>query len=91
MTSLETLNTEFATNKLSFPLVTHTVDSEAQFDSYRILNSGQGAEHCLDRLDIKMNDQVLRAGDARFLARVVYAIHRPLTQLSNAYSYAHFW
>jgi hypothetical protein len=64
MTSPETLKTEFAINKLSFPLVTHTADSDARFDGYRILKSGQGAEHFLDRLDIQMNDQVLRVQKA---------------------------
>jgi hypothetical protein len=39
-----TLNMEFATNELSFLLVTHTVDSDARFDSYGILKSRQGAE-----------------------------------------------
>jgi hypothetical protein len=58
------LNTKVGFNKLSFPLVTHTVYSNAQFESYMILRSGQGVEHFLDRLDIPMNDQVLRAEDA---------------------------
>jgi hypothetical protein len=40
MTFSETLNTENAINKLSFLLVTHTVDSDAQFGSYGILQSG---------------------------------------------------
>jgi hypothetical protein len=44
ITSTETLNTEFAFNELSFPLVTHMVYSDARFDSYGILKSGQGAE-----------------------------------------------
>jgi hypothetical protein len=44
MTSPETLNTKFAINELSFPLVTHTVNSDARFDSYGVLNIGQGAE-----------------------------------------------
>jgi hypothetical protein len=43
MTSPETLNTKNAVNKLRFPSVTHTVNSDARFDSYGILNSGQGA------------------------------------------------
>jgi hypothetical protein len=59
MTSLETLNTEFTTNELSFWLVTHTAYSDARFDSYGILNSGQGAENFPGRLDIQMNDYVL--------------------------------
>jgi hypothetical protein len=44
MTSPETLNTKFAVNELSFLLVTHMVYSDARFDSYGILMSGQGAE-----------------------------------------------
>jgi hypothetical protein len=58
MTSLETLNTKVAVNKISFPLVTHTVYSDAQFHRYRLLKTGQGAEYFLDRLDIHANDQV---------------------------------
>jgi hypothetical protein len=58
MTSPETLNTKFSINELSFPLVTHTAYSDARFDSYEILKSGQGAEHILDRLDIPAIDQV---------------------------------
>jgi hypothetical protein len=63
MTSPETSNTKVTVNELNFPLVTHMTFSDARFDSYRILTSGQGAEHFLDRLDIPMNDQVLRAED----------------------------
>jgi hypothetical protein len=55
------LNTKVVVNELIFPLVTQTTYSDARFDSYRILNSGQGAENFLDRLDTPMNDQVLRA------------------------------
>jgi hypothetical protein len=44
MTSLETLNMKFAVNELSLPLVTHTTYSNARFDCYGILKSGQGAE-----------------------------------------------
>jgi hypothetical protein len=88
MTFPEILNTKVAINELIFPLVTHMVYSDARFDSYEILKSGQGAENFLDR---SANDQVLRAEDARNLARVFYGFRRPLTQLSNAYSYAHFW
>jgi hypothetical protein len=40
MTFSETLNTKVAVNELSFPLVTDTAYSDAQFDSYGILNSG---------------------------------------------------
>jgi hypothetical protein len=64
MTSPETLNTKFFINKLRFPLVTHTVYSNAQFSRYGLLNSEHGAEHNLDRLDIQVNDQVLRALEA---------------------------
>jgi hypothetical protein len=90
MTFPETLNITVADNELSFPLVTHTAYSNARFDSYGILKSGQGAENFLDRLGRPANDQVLRAEDAWILARVVYKFHRPLTQISNAYLYAHF-
>jgi hypothetical protein len=86
----ETLNTKVSVNELIFPLVTHTAYSDARFDSYEILNSGRGAENFLDRLGRPANDQVLRAEDAWILARVVYKFHRPLTQISNAYLYAHF-
>jgi hypothetical protein len=90
MTSLETLNTKVTFNKLRFTLVTHTVYSDARFDSYGILKSGRGAENFLDRLVRPANDQDLRVEDARILARIVYKYRRSLTQLSNAYSYTHF-
>jgi hypothetical protein len=64
MTSLETLNTKISVNELSFLLVTHMVYSDARFDSYGILKSGQDAENFPDRLYIQMNDQVLQAQDA---------------------------
>jgi hypothetical protein len=57
-TSPEILKMKFAVNELSFPLVTHTAYSDAQFDSYGILMLGQGAEHFLHRLDIQANAQV---------------------------------
>jgi hypothetical protein len=79
MTSLETLNTKVSVNELIFPLVTHMVYSNARFESYEILISGQGVEDSLDRLDRPANDQVLRVEDARNLARVVYNFRRPLT------------
>jgi hypothetical protein len=60
MTSLETQNMEIAINELSFLLVTHMIYSDARLDSYGILESGQGVEHFLDRLDISMYDQVLK-------------------------------
>jgi hypothetical protein len=91
MTFLETLNTKVAVNELGFPLVTHSAYSDARFDSYGILKSGRGAENFLDRLCRPVNDQVLRAEDARILVRDVYKFRRSLTQLSNAYSHAHFW
>jgi hypothetical protein len=72
MTSPETSNTKVSVNKLSFLLVTHTTYSDAWFDSYRILKSGQGAEDFLDRLDISTNGQVLRVEDTRNMARAVY-------------------
>jgi hypothetical protein len=84
------LNTKVAANELSFPLVTHMAYYDARFDSYGILKSGQGPENFLDRLGRPANDQVLRAGDARILVRVIYKFRRPMTQLSNDYSYAHF-
>jgi hypothetical protein len=91
MTFPETLNTKVAINELSFMLVTYTDYSDAWFDSYGILKSGRCAENFLDRLDGPANNQVLRAEDTRNMARVVYKFRRPLTQLSNTYSYAHFW
>jgi hypothetical protein len=57
------LNTKVVANELSFLLVTHTTNSDAWFDSYGILKSGQGAENFQDRLNIPMNDQVLKAKD----------------------------
>jgi hypothetical protein len=62
MTSPEILNTKLVVDELRFPLVTHITYSDTRFDSYGILNSGQGAENFQDRLDIPMNDQVLKAG-----------------------------
>jgi hypothetical protein len=90
MTFPETLNTKIADNELSFPLVTHMTFFDARFGSYGILKSGRGAESFLDRLCRPANDQVLRADDARNLTRVIYKFRRPLTQLSDAYSNAHF-
>jgi hypothetical protein len=58
MTSLETLNTKVFVNELSFPLVTHMVYSDARFESYEILISGQGVDDSLDRLDRSANNQV---------------------------------
>jgi hypothetical protein len=63
MASPETLNTKVVVNELSFPLVTHTTYSDARFDSYGILNSRQGAENFLDKLDIPTDDQVVKAED----------------------------
>jgi hypothetical protein len=91
MTFPETLNTKVADNKLIFPLVTHIVYSDERFGDYGILKSGRGAENFLDRLCKPANDQILRAKDARNFMRVIYKFRRPLTQLSNAYSHAHFW
>jgi hypothetical protein len=59
MTSLETFNIKLPANKLSFPLVTHMVNSDGQFGSYELLKSGQGAENILDRLITQANGQVL--------------------------------
>jgi hypothetical protein len=61
MTFPETLNMKNAINELRFPLVTQTAYSDARFDSYRILKQEQGAEQILDRLDRRMNNQILRA------------------------------
>jgi hypothetical protein len=58
MTSPETLNTKISVNELSFRLATHTVYSDTWFGSYGLFKSGQGAEHNLDRLDIKVISQV---------------------------------
>jgi hypothetical protein len=44
MTSPETLNTKISVNKLGFLLVTHTVDSDTWFGSYRLSKSGKGAK-----------------------------------------------
>jgi hypothetical protein len=63
MTSPKASNTKVAFNKLRFTLVTHTVYSDAWFDSYGILKSGRGAENFLYRLGRPMNDQVLRTED----------------------------
>jgi hypothetical protein len=90
MTFPETLNTKVADNELRFPLVTHMAFSDARFGNYGILKSERGAENFLDRQCRPANDQVLRAEDAQNLTRVVYKFRRPLTQLSNAYSHAHF-
>jgi hypothetical protein len=90
MTFPETLNTKVSINELSFPLVTHMAYSDARFVSYGILKPGRGAENFLDRLGRPVNDQVLRAEDAKIVVRVVYKFRRPRTQLSNAYSYTYF-
>jgi hypothetical protein len=84
------LNTKLAVNELSFPLVTHTVNSDAWFHSYRVLKSRQCVKNFLDKLDKLTDDQALRAEDMWILTRVVNEFHRPLTQLSNAYSNTYF-
>jgi hypothetical protein len=58
------LNMKNVINELSFLLVTNMVNSNARFDSYRILKLGQGAEQILGRLDRWMNNEVLRAYNA---------------------------
>jgi hypothetical protein len=58
MTSPEALNTKVIINELIFLLITHTVYSDAWFDSYGLLKTGQNAEHFLDILDIQANPQV---------------------------------
>jgi hypothetical protein len=90
MTFPEILNTKVADSELRFPLVTHMAFSDARFGSYGILKSGWGAENFSDRLCRPVNNQVLRAEDAQNLTGVVYKFCRPLTQLSHAYSHAHF-
>jgi hypothetical protein len=55
MTFPGTLKVKNVVNDLSFPVVTHIVDSDARFDSYAFLISGQGAEQILDRLGRSMN------------------------------------
>jgi hypothetical protein len=40
MTSPKTSNTKVTVNELNFPLVTHTIFSDARFDSYVMLMSG---------------------------------------------------
>jgi hypothetical protein len=90
MTFPENLNTKVSDSELRFPLVTHMAFSDVRFGSYGILKSGRGAENFLDRLCRPANDQVLRAEDAQNMMKVVYKFRRPLTQLSNAYSHAHF-
>jgi hypothetical protein len=90
MTSLETLNTKVSANALRFPLVTHMIYSDARFDSYEILKSGQGAE-ILSRQTRQTGElSGFEAEDVRNMARVVCKFRRPLTHLSNAYSYTHF-
>jgi hypothetical protein len=64
MTSPETLNKKFASNKLSFPLVTHTAYSDTQFDSFGLLKSGYGVDQILDKLDIQVIDRVLGPQEA---------------------------
>jgi hypothetical protein len=44
MTSPETSNIKVVANKLSFLMDTHMVSSDARFDSYGFLKTGQGAE-----------------------------------------------
>jgi hypothetical protein len=63
MTFSETLNTKVAVNEISFLLVTHTVYSDARFDSYKILKSRQCVGNFLDRLGRLVNDQVLKTED----------------------------
>jgi hypothetical protein len=72
MTFPETLNIKVAINELSFLLVSHVAEVLKTF-----------WRDCRP-----VNDQVLRAEDARILVRVVYKFRRPLTQLSNIYSHA---
>jgi hypothetical protein len=79
-----------AVHELSFPLVTHMAYFDVRFVSYRILKSGQVAEHILDRLGIQANDHILRTEDVRIMVRDVNEFCRPLTQHFNAYSYTYF-
>jgi hypothetical protein len=51
MTFIETSHTENVTNKLSFPLVTHTTHFDKRFSCYNILKSCFSSRHDLDSLD----------------------------------------
>jgi hypothetical protein len=64
MISLETLYMKISVTKLSFPLVTHTAYFDTRFGHYGLLKLGYGAEQILDRLDMQVIDQVLRAEEA---------------------------
>jgi hypothetical protein len=44
MTTLKIPNTEIVANYLSFMLVTHTVTTDARFDSYEFSKTGHGAK-----------------------------------------------
>jgi hypothetical protein len=89
MTSPETLNSKVAVHELSFLLVIHMVYSDAQFDRYEILKLGRGDENFLDILDRPVNNQVLRAEDARILVRVLYKFRRPLIFGNHSSGYSH--
>jgi hypothetical protein len=56
MTFPDTLHIKNSLNEHTFPLVTHTAYSDARFDSYAFLKSGQGDKQILDRLDRRMNN-----------------------------------
>jgi hypothetical protein len=90
MTSPETLNTKVAFHKVIFPLVTDTVYSNARFDRYEIFNQDKLLKTFWTDWTL-VNDQVLRVEDAPNMVRALYKFHRPLTHLSNAYSYIYFW
>jgi hypothetical protein len=59
MTSPETLHMKNPVDELRFPLVTHTAYYDTRLGSYGLLNSIYGADQILNRLGIKVTDQVL--------------------------------
>jgi hypothetical protein len=63
MTILETSHKKNVTNKLSFPLVTHTTHFDKQFARYSILKSYFSSRHNLDGLDCSCS--------VRFLGRKI--------------------
>jgi hypothetical protein len=66
-TSLETLYTKNADNKLSFPLVNHIAYFNTRFGRYGLLKSGYGADQVLDRLGIQVIGQALGPKEAQLL------------------------
>jgi hypothetical protein len=90
MTSPETLYKKDVVNKLIFLPVTHATRFDIRFGCYGVLKSEHGAEHFWT--------EKMVSGFSRFegirsvnLSEGVYGFRRSLAQLSNAYSYTHFW